>query len=269
MDSRPLEGKRIVLTRDPEQAREMQLMLEARGAKVMLLPAVEFFPAEDTRELDRAIYDLKKIDWIIFTSQNAVKFFSRRARELDVDLGRSQTHPVRIAAVGPATARVASEEGLRPDFVSAGHTGQSLADELGERLRGAGVLLPQSDRSDGDLARRLGELGARVTPVVAYRTGAPRLFDQGILEKVRRGEADVMVFASPSAFHNLEPLVNPPGLAELSKRMRFAAIGPTTAMAMRYAGVKVSIEATDSSAEGLADSIAKVFDSQIPAARIS
>ena len=66
MDSKPLAGKCLVITRAPEQAREMIHALEVLGAKVLLLPMVEFEPPEDLRGLDDALRKL----WIL------MRFFS-------------------------------------------------------------------------------------------------------------------------------------------------------------------------------------------------
>ena len=48
-------------------------------------------------------------------------------------------------------------------------------------------------------------------------------------------------------------------LAKLAEKVRYAAIGPTTAKAMRDAGVRVHIEAEEASSAGLADAIVKYF----------
>jgi uroporphyrinogen-III synthase len=85
------------------------------------------------------------------------------------------------------------------------------------------------------------------------------------LDRVRRADVDTIVFASPSAFHNLSDVIGAKHLAELSSRVDFAAIGPTTARALRDAGARVAIEANESSAAGLADAIAKHYQRQVSA----
>jgi uroporphyrinogen-III synthase len=125
------------------------------------------------------------------------------------------------------------------------------------------VLLPRSDRADERLPNLLRETGAQVTDVVAYRTAVPESLDAGIVDRVHRGEVDAIVFASPSAYHNLSDAMGAPRLADLSSRVDFAAIGPTTARALREAAARVTIEANESSAAGLADAIAKHYQRQI------
>ena len=257
----PLAGKRIVVTRAAEHAQELVDALEALGAKVLLMPTVGFAPADNYQELDAALRNKKEFDWILFTSQNAVRYVFQRACEL------TPVHPVQpprplIAAVGAATAQAARNLDLRVDFVAQTRTGESLAAELRDSMAGKKVLLPRSDRVDDRLPDALREAGAQVREVVAYRTLRPASLDPDILGAVRRAEIAAIVFASPSAYHNLAEFVPAAELAALSERVQFASIGPTTTRALREVGARVAIEANDSSSAGLADAIAKYYQRQ-------
>ncbi len=258
-NSRALAGKRIVLTRAPEQARELAHALEGMGAEILLLPTVAFAPPEHTEALDRALRKLDGFGAILFTSQNAVRFFIGRCRAWSMKPGRLVSPGQLITAVGPATADAARQEGLRVDRVAKNHNGEALVEELRGSLAGRSVLLPRSDRADDRLPTFLREAGARVTGVVAYRTLPPSALDPLILAKIRRAEVDAILFASPSSFHNLCTSIEASELARLSTRIQFAAIGATTARALREAGARVEIEASESSAAGLVDSIAVYY----------
>jgi uroporphyrinogen-III synthase len=252
--AKPLAGKRVVVTRAPDQAGEMTRTFEHLGAEVILVPAVEFEAPEDSGALDRALRDLGGFDWILFTSQNAVRFTALRLKQLGVP-------PVtrRIAAVGPATAEVAKQEGFHVDYVAIHHAAHSLASELRDSIATQSIFLPRSDRSDPELGAALREAGAIVTDTIAYRTTAPAPPPPAVLNEILAGEFDVAVFSSPSAFHNLEGFLAAGTLAALAEKVRYAAIGPTTAKAMRAAGVRVHMEAEEASAAGLADAIVKYF----------
>jgi uroporphyrinogen III methyltransferase/synthase len=265
MDSakQPLAGRRVVVTRAPEQVGELIGALERLGAEVLLLPTVEFAPPEDFSALDDAIARFAVFDWILFTSRNAVRFFARRLREKVEQRRTSELLArCRAAAVGPATAEAATKEGFRVDYVAENHSGEGLARELAGSVRGRRVLLPRSERADDRLPAALREAGAEVSEVVAYRTTAPKSLDPHALESVRGGEVDAVIFASPSAFHNLCGWIPANELAELSQRVEFAAIGPTTARALREAGAQVAIEAPDASASALAEAIASYYQRQ-------
>jgi uroporphyrinogen III methyltransferase / synthase len=257
----------VVVTRAAEQAHELAHSLEALGAEVVLLPTVSFASVENSQALDTALRRLAEFDWILFASQNAVRFFCRRIRELGLQMASLQKPRPMVAAVGTATAAAATEEGFRVDIVPKNHSGEALAQELWGAIGDRKILLPRSDRADDRLPKALREAGADVTEIVAYRTAAPNSLDPKILKSIRAAQVDAIVFASPSAFRFLSECVGPGELAELSSRVQFAAIGPTTARALQEEGMRVEIEATQSSAAGLADSIAKYYQRQHSAAR--
>jgi uroporphyrinogen-III synthase len=266
--TQPLAGKRIVLTRAAEDSAELARALESLGAEIVLLPTVAFAPPDDWQKLDDQLRRLDLFDAILFLSKNAVRYIFDRCAQLGIQCEVVGPSNRLIAAVGPATARALKEKGLRVDYVAKKQTGESLVDELRESLMGRRVLLPRSDRGDDRAPRALREIGANVTAVIAYRTGAPVALDLAILAGVRGGEADAVVFASPSAFHNLCDVVGTPEIAQLSMGAEFVAIGPTTARAIREAGARVAVAADESSAAGLAAAIAKHYQQQnSPAAR--
>lgn len=257
---KPLEGKRIVVTRAIEQARGLKERLENMGAVVLLLPAVSFSEPADTTELDRAIRALESFDWILFTSANAVRFFANRCRKLGVILGHSE-RPMR-AAVGPATAGAAAAEGFTIDYVAREFLGVALARELGESLRGKKALLPRSERAGRDLPDALKNAGADVTEVMAYHTGGIGAAEPQVLEAVREARVDVVSFFSPSAVENLRGEFGAEVLDRLAGQAALAAVGPVTAAALRKAGLPVAIEAPEATAESMTLAIQKYFSEQ-------
>lgn len=266
---KPLAGKRIVVTRAPEQAQELTRMLESLGAEVLLLPTVRFEPPENSRELDAALERIASFDWILFTSQNAVRFFCRRARDLGIGAAQLQSPWPLVAAVGLATLQAAESEGMRVDYVAKKSSGEDLARELSGSLAGHPVLLPHSDRAGYRFAIALQAAGASVTTVVTYRTLDAYSADPAVAAQILRGEADAVLFASPSAFHIFSMILNGGNLLGLSARTQFAAIGPTTARAIREAGIRVEIEATEASPAGLADALVKYFQRSSGAGKAS
>jgi uroporphyrinogen-III synthase len=256
----PLEGKRVVVTRAPEQAKELVREIEQLGAEVLLLPMVEFHEVEDAAPLDEALREIADFDWILFTSQNAVRFFAKRCRALGLDPGKLQSERPRIAAVGPATAKAAREEGFRVYWIASRFRGEALAHELREDMAGKKVLLPRSDLAAGKLPEALRKAGATVCEVISYRTVVPDAADSDALTQIRSGRVDVMTFASPSAFHHFVDLLSADELPGVAQRLRFAAIGRTTAGAIREAGLPVEIVAAEGTSAGLARAIANYFE---------
>jgi uroporphyrinogen-III synthase len=244
MPATPLKGKRVILTRANEQSGALVRALKNSGAEVSVLPCVEFREAEEFTSLDNALRRLGEFDWLVFTSQNAVKFFSRRLRELRCDpINLPEPRP-KVAAIGPATRDAAIRGGWDVGRTVAGiRSGTEFAAKIAGKTKGKKILLPQSDLASPLIVDRLRKAGAIVTSVVAYRTCVPKSLDGQQIDLIRREGADVLVFASPSALRNFAQAVGRASFARFGEQSAFAAIGPTTARAIRDAGVPVAMEA--------------------------
>jgi uroporphyrinogen-III synthase len=257
--AKPLSGKRIVVTRAVEQARDLKDRLENLGAIVLLLPAVSFSEPADATELDRAIRSLNSFDWILFTSANAVRFFAGRCRKLGVAPGEGQKP--RCATVGPVTASAAAAEGFVIDYVAKEFLGTALAQELSASLADKSVLLPRSERAGRDLPEALKAAAARVTEVLTYHTRGVGAAEPGVMDAMREARVDVVSFFSPSAVENLRGELGADVLSRLATKAAMAAVGPVTAAALRKAGLPVTFQAAEATAESMAAAIVKHFSS--------
>jgi uroporphyrinogen-III synthase len=268
--NQPLAGKRIVVTRAPEQSAEFVNQLTSFGAEVLLLPLVSFCEPDDLAPLDAAIRDLDKFDWIVFTSRNAAKFLASRLKNLQLppeEMSRLILKP-HVATIGSATSDEALSVGFVPNYDAEKSTGEELALELQQQLRGKRVLVPCSDLANSPLPRILRQAGAEVVEVVAYRTVTPQSLDANVLDAIRRGNVDVVTLFSPSAYHHLieeiglEALRQHLGhaLRRYSGKIVLATIGPTTSSAVRSDGLKVGIEAANASARTLCEAIVAYFE---------
>jgi uroporphyrinogen III methyltransferase/synthase len=249
---RPLAAKRVVVTRPVEQADELVAGLESLGAEIVFLPTIAFVEAQDLAPLDRAVLDLDKFDWVIFTSRNAVRFLVQRIPALNIP-PKQRAHLLltpKVAVIGPSTHAEALSVGFLPDYEAAESRGETLGAELLEHVRGRRVLLPRSDLANSTLPRILRDAGAEVAEVIAYRTIVPPL-DAKILEAIRQGAVDVITFFSPSSYRHLADAVGVDALRRQSGKIMFATIGPTTSQALKADGMEVAIESLGATAEDL------------------
>jgi uroporphyrinogen-III synthase len=244
----PLAGRRIVLTRRRGQSARLGDLLEERGASVLEVPAIEVVAPPDTAPLDEALLELERYQWVVLTSANAVSAVLGRLAVLGLEPRLGARGP-KVASVGPATTAalrssfpedtVALEPGT--DFRAA-----ALAEAFARRgVKGARILVPASTRAREELARELGELGARVDVVAAYSVVEP----PGLGEAVRRcldEGFDLALFASPSA---VEAFAQAAG--DRARGIPIVVIGPTTEAAARAARFDVRGIATPSTVEGL------------------
>jgi uroporphyrinogen-III synthase len=261
-ENRSLKGRRIVVTRSPEQSAELARKLEELGAEVLLLPMVRFTepPPAQTLRLDQAIGVLAEFDWLLFTSANAVRFFLARCRSLGV----WPRPPLRLAVVGPATQDALEAEGLQAAVAPREFRGQALAEEMRAEVAGRRILLPRSDQADDELPKLLRAAGAIVTDVVAYSTVGADLPGGPAFEALLRGDADAITFFSPSAFRYFAETFGREALRRLNARVALAAVGPVTAAAIREAGLPVAMEAAQATTAAVVAALVSHF--QLPAA---
>ena len=252
--SNSLAGKRIVITRSAAQSEAIARELLVRGAIPVVLPLVSFAEPEDFAPLDAALAQIGQFDWIIFTSAQAVRAVVKRCIELKNSLIRTGSH-LRAACVGPVSAEAAREAGFSVEYVAETHTGTALAEELGARLRGAKVFLPRSDCANPDLPPALKRHGAQVTEVIAYRTLRPTEIDQRNLRQVADGEADAILFFSPSAVQHFAELFGGEQVRALQDKLAIAAVGPVTANALHGAGVTRMVVAGDTTATAVVEAL--------------
>jgi uroporphyrinogen III methyltransferase / synthase len=254
----PLEGKRIVITRAAAQSGALSKQLAALGAIPVILPLVAFGELEDFSALDEAIAQVKRFDWMIFTSGQAVRAVTARSECLKIPLNRTGSKAM-IAAVGPASAEAVRLAGLPVKYVAKVHNGVALADELGDRLLGRSVLLPRSDRANPDLPEALKKHGAQVTEVVAYRTLQPTEVDKENLGRIAAGGADAILFFSPSAVHNFAESAGTEQFRGLQDRLAITAVGPVTARALRDAGAERFVVAADTTTAAVVHALEQYF----------
>ena len=258
-ESRPLFGTTVLVTRPREQAGEFAELLTEYGARVIAFPTIAIVPPSDWDALDRAITDLPRYDWIIFTSVNGVRFFFERLRALGRDtraLGRA-----RLCAIGPRTAEALAAAGLTADRVPPEYQAEGIVEVLEkENLKAARVLIPRAEVARDLLPDELRGRGAEVTVAVAYRTARPDTDVMLLKEKLRKGEVGVVAFTSSSTVRNYVELFADPGEARaLTQNAVVACIGPITADTAEAYGLKVGIRAKANTIPALAEAIVGHF----------
>jgi uroporphyrinogen III methyltransferase/synthase len=163
----------------------------------------------------------------------------------------------RIAVVGSATRDALEIQGLLATLVPRQSSGAGLIAELANDVSGERVLLPRSDLASAELPAALRAAGAVVTEAVAYLTLDPESpdsaasFDFYVIATLRKGDAAIITFFSPSAFRNFAKAMGDDAVRAIAARVAFAALGPVTAAAIREAGFSVALEAAEPTTESL------------------
>jgi len=136
------------VTRGAGQAAKLSDALSTLGVIPIEVPVLEIQPPQSFDALDVALGVAESYDWLVLTSANAVRAVAQRAKLLSVELDS-----VKVAAVGPATAKEAESHGLHVALVPDAYVAESLVAALAEKTRGKRVLLAACGRR-GDRRRR-------------------------------------------------------------------------------------------------------------------
>jgi uroporphyrinogen III methyltransferase/synthase len=258
-DSRPLSGRRVLVTRARRQASALSKLLSERGAQPVELPAIAIKSIDDNKKLDRAISRLGQYQWLLFTSVNGVESFFNRLR----DRGRDARAlgDLKIGAIGPATADALRERGITTDYVPTVYTSEGIITGFKRmKISGRRLLLPRANIDDKELVEGLKGLGFRVDEVAVYRTVPPAAEIAAAKKLLRGGGIDIVTFTSSSTVTNLLAAFG----QDLSglKSVKVACIGPKTAATATKAELKVDIIAKESTVPGLVDAIEEYFQKE-------
>jgi uroporphyrinogen III methyltransferase/synthase len=256
-DTKPLFGRRIVVTRPRAQASGFVELLEEHGAEVMLFPTIETVPVESYEQLDGALADLSAYHWLIFTSVNGVKYFFARLRTRQQDI-RSLAK-VRIAAIGPETARAVEAFHLRVDAIPEEYRAEALVLVLGN-VSEQRILLPRAAAAREVLPRELRALGAHVDEIPIYQTIRPQ---NGKMTELRTllkaGKIDLVTFTSSSTVRNFVALFPEDNASVLLGKGRVGCIGPITADTAREFGLAVAVQPETYTIPAFAEAIVEYF----------
>ncbi len=259
-DNRPLFGKRILVTRARHQASTLSKLLSEHGAQPIELPAIDIQAVANTAELDQAILYLSHYQWIVFTSVNGVEAFFQRLYNQNSDTRALKG--LKIAAIGPATAKALEMKGIIPDYLPEVYTTERLIDGLRRReIVGQRFLLPRADIANKELAEGITQLGAEVHEIAVYKTLPSADTISRARQMLLSGEIDVVTFTSSSAVSNLVAVFK--GEQTMVNSAKVACIGPKTTDTAAKAGLKVDIVAEEHTIPGLVAAIEQHFEKEI------
>ena len=256
-DKRTLFGKRVLVTRSRSQASRLCTLLEQAGANPVELPTIQIGPLEDFSEMDVTLKNLAEYQWVIFASANAVGSVFERL-ELQGKDARALAETT-VGAIGPATAQALSRRGINADFMPSRPVSEAVLKELsGRDWQGISVLLPSADIGRDELEKGLTEMGAKVNRLAAYRN-VPVEGVSGLAKKAFLDGVDIVTFTSSSTVRNLVEMLD--GDRTALEASFIACIGPVTSATARELGLRVDLEATEHTVEGLVDALISHFAS--------
>lgn len=265
-----LDGRSVLLPRAERPGHRDRLAdaLRDAGARVVGVPLTRTVPS-DPAPLVAALEELVRghCTWLVITSPRTVDAFgrldacdthgapdvpvttlgpgadrspagaapgaatpSRPSHPLAAVLDLARAHGTRVAAVGRASARALTEQGVTVDVIAAGSALALLTEDALTRSipEGGRVLLPCSRLSPPDLAEGLRRAGWQVSTVAAYDTVPVDTHDlpDTLREEWARGRFDAALITSASTARACSDLLGAP-----HPGTRLVALGTASARA--------------------------------------
>ena len=149
---------------------------------------------------------------------------------------------------------------INADFMPSRPVSEAVLKELsGRDWQGISVLLPSADIGRDELEKGLTEMGAKVNRLAAYRN-VPVEGVSGLAKKAFLDGVDIVTFTSSSTVRNLVEMLD--GDRTALESSFIACIGPVTSATARELGLRVDLEATEHTVEGLVDALISHFASR-------
>jgi len=253
----PLFGKKIVVTRRPEQAGTFAQRLANLGADVLEVPTIKITEPLEKMAIVDALLEINSYDWLIFTSANGVTaffdMFFKRFQDLR-DIGGA-----RIAAVGPKTAAKLRELHLQVDLQPEEYVGKKIVAEFKkfQDIDNVKMCLFRAEVANKDLPDALMEEGAIIDDIAVYRTVAETEDRTGAAARLAEEGADWVTFTSSSTVEHFHARFDLPKLVKQFPQLKLASIGPETSKAIVALGLKPTLEAKEHTTEGLIAALLK------------
>ena len=248
-ETRPLFGKRIVVTRTREQAGTLSKELAELGADVVELPVIRIEDPVDKLGFAELVACAHESDWLVFTSPNGVSRFFDAFFSIHDD-ARCLGKP-KIAAIGPGTVKKLKEYHIGCDLLPERYVAEGLVEAFAnECVENLTVMVVKPEQSRDVVSMGLQAMGAIVDDCIAYRTVAETEDPTGAVARLREEGADLITFTSASTAEHFFALGVP-----WPENCVAGSIGPVTSEALRELGKAPAFEAKQHDIPGLVKAI--------------
>ena len=167
-DHLPLKGKTVVVTRPKERAGTLSERLRALGANVGEFPCIETHPFFPCPEMEEAVDNIGRYEWLTFTSPAGVSALMALLERTNRDV--RALGGIKLAAIGPGTDRELRKHGLRADLIPEVYDGAHLGQALCEAKPAGKVLILRAQWGTKALTDALDEGTISYDDIRCYET---------------------------------------------------------------------------------------------------
>ncbi len=244
--------KTVLVTRPKDQAASFVQKLEQYGLNSIVFPTIEIRPVSGWK-----VPDLTQFDGLFFTSPNSVTFFmGQLLRESSEELKNLQQ--LKVWAVGKTTAQDLALHGIKTEPLPKISDAVTLMEEIdSSTITGHSFLFLRGSLSLGTIPEVIKKRGGSCVELTVYENLPPSLEESAKIKSLlEKGELSCLSFTSPSTAVNFFEAM---GTTALPSGVQIAAIGTTTASALKKLGLHVDIIPESFDAPGFAKAIAEAM----------
>jgi len=223
-----LKGKKIVITRPAERAKDSVEMVKSYGAIPILTPTIELKDSKP-EEMIKLCDILSELDWLVFTSPRAIESFFKYC-------SLENTPDLKVAVIGPKTGEILDKYGVKADLIPEEYTAEGLLEAFEKfDVKGIKIGLPRTMVARYTLPHGLEARGAEIILADAYKSEMPddksKIYE--LIDDILNRKIDIIMFTSPLTVKNLIKTAKEENKREIidilqNKEILVAAIGPIT-----------------------------------------
>ncbi|MCB9207713.1 MAG: uroporphyrinogen-III synthase [Ignavibacteriales bacterium] len=253
-----LENINIVLTRAKDQSVESIKSLEELGANVISFPTIKIVEITNTELLDKTIKNISEFNTIIFTSENAVKYFLKKIDDLNVNFEQKDFF---VISIGSKTSQVCEENNILTNLQPSKATSDVLIKELkGIDLSNKKIIIPCSKLTKQDQYKELGNLAEKLVIIPIYDNVVNDVINlETEIKQINSSNIDLFIFTSPSTFNGFLEIMKIENPKDYFADKKVAVIGPVTEKALNDFDIKPDIIPNDFSMNHLIETIKKYY----------
>ena len=254
----PLKGKTVVLTRSTDDSKDSVLELQKLGANVISFPTLEIIPTDDWTVFDSVVKNFGQLNFLIFTSAKAVRYFSNRCITIAAKL---EFDSVKVIVVGKKTAEACEEKKIPVDIIPEEFSASGIIQSLSKlNIKDKNIFIPGSEIAREVLPKKLKKLGAKVTTASIYKVKIPpkKIIRENITE-LKSSKPDLYIFTSPSTFKNFLEILKIQEPPKYFDGKDMAVIGNTTKEEIEKYNIDVKIVPKEYTMDGLIDAVKNYY----------
>ena len=244
--------KTVLVTRPKHQAGAFVKELEQYGLNSFVFPTIEIRPVSGWN-----VPSLSEFDGVFFTSPNSVSFFMEQLM-LESPAELQNIQKLNVWAVGKTTAQDLAEYGITTEPIPKIADAVTLMEEIGnEAIAGKTFLFLRGSLSLGTIPLIIEKRGGTCVQLTVYENLPPSLEESDKVKiLLEQGELSCLSFTSPSTAVNFFEAL---GTTKLPHGVQIAAIGTTTADALKKLGLDVDVIPEHFNASSFAKAIAEAL----------